>query len=187
MTAVEPTAFEQPRPIKQADLVLNLRVTFRAAMKEDLSKIEWFGEYAHFRNIYRRTFEDQRRGERLMLVADVNHFPIGHVFIHFNHEQHSSKGRTAYFYSLRVMEMFRNCGIGSRLLSEGERIIRNRRCNRITIAAAKTNPRARALYERYGYRVFMEDSGRWSYVDHHGKRREIYEPSWVLEKNLEID
>ncbi|MBE2266990.1 MAG: GNAT family N-acetyltransferase [Anaerolinea sp.] len=167
---------------------VELEITFRLAKRTDLPKLEWYGQYAHFRTVFRRTFSEQEHRRRLMLVADCADFPIGHVFIQLNSgERGLSDGRArAYLYSLRVMEMFRGKGIGTRLIEEAESIVRELGFGWTTIAAAKENPRARRLYEKMGYRVFMEDDGEWSYIDHEGRMRNVHEPCWVLEKRLGI-
>jgi hypothetical protein len=60
---------------------LELDIQFRLAALEDLPKLEWYGQYTHFRRMFKITYEDQLLGKRLMLVADLGGFPIGHVFI----------------------------------------------------------------------------------------------------------
>ncbi|NDJ59738.1 MAG: GNAT family N-acetyltransferase [Chloroflexi bacterium] len=169
-------------------LALALTVILRPAIQSDLPKLEWYGQYTHFRNLFRRTFREQEQGRRVMLIADCNDFPIGHVFIQIGGGQSrlADGNRRAYLYSLRVMEMFRGQGIGSRLLQEAEVIAAEAGFGWTTIAAAKDNPRARQLYERSGYRVFMEDAGNWSYVDHEGRVRYVHEPCWILEKQLRL-
>jgi GNAT superfamily N-acetyltransferase len=82
------------------------------------------------------------------------------------------------------MDMFQQKGIGTALIREAESILIERNYGSVSIAAAKDNPGARRLYERLGYSVFMEDSGRWHYVDHEGKTKHVVEPCWVLEKIL---
>ena len=37
--------------------------------EEDLPKLEWYGEYLHFRRVFRRAYDDQLAGRRLMLLA----------------------------------------------------------------------------------------------------------------------
>ena len=82
------------------------------------------------------------------------------------------------------MEMFRGQGIGTRLIQEAEAIIITRNIERVVIAVAKTNPDAKRLYERLGYRIFAEDEGRWHYTDHRGVTHNVHEPCWLLEKFL---
>lgn len=173
---------------RQVALSVELEITLRLARRSDLPKLEWYGQYTHFRNLFRRTFQEQEEHRRLMLIADCNDFPIGHVFIQLNSgEFHIADGRRrAYLYSLRVMEMFRGRGIGTRLLEEAERRVSELGYSWTTIATAKDNPAARRLYERNGYRVFGDDEGNWSYVDHEGRICHVHEPCWVLEKRLHM-
>ena len=169
---------------KRLDFVIDMAVCLRTATADDLSKLEWFGQYRHFRNLFRRTFREQQAGHRLMLLATVNNFPIGHIFIQYKTRRAHARAPRAYFYSFRVMEMFRHQGIGTRLLQEAESIVKDKGLHWATIAAAKDNAAARRLYERQGYRVYGEDSGEWRYIDHRGQTREVKEPCWLLEKKL---
>lgn len=163
---------------------ISLPVVIRIATQEDVPRLEWYGQYTHFRNLFRRAYCDQQLGTRLMLVADCNGFPIGHVFILFLDDGHGNK--QAYFYSLRVMEMFHSQGIGTSLMREAESHVLARGYNHVTIAAAKTNHAARRLYERLGYEIFMDDKGEWSYTDHSGKVKYVKEPCWLLQKTITL-
>ncbi|MCS6872724.1 MAG: GNAT family N-acetyltransferase [Anaerolineae bacterium] len=167
-------------------LDLHLKVTFRLAERDDLPKLEWYGKYTHFRRVFQRTYEEQLRGERLMLLADVNGFPIGQIFIQLDKqaEQLQAGGKHAYLYSLRVMDAFQRQGLGSALLREAEALLRERGYTSVSIAAAKENDAARRLYERHGFQVVDEDAGRWSYVDHEGVTHYVNEPCWIMEKWL---
>lgn len=165
---------------------VELPITFRFATKSDLPKLEWYGQYSHFRNLFRRSFREQQRGRRLMLLADCGGFPVGHIFIQFISNEHTvaDGDKRAYLYSLRVMEMFRGRGIGTRLIEEAEALILGRGFQWTTIAVAKQNVGAYRLYRRLGYRIFREDPGKWSYVDHKGITQTVDEPCWMLEKHL---
>lgn len=164
-------------------MTLQVAVTFRIATAEDLPRLEWYGQYRHFRNLLQRTYREQQAGRRLMLLADVNNFPIGQIFIQLKETTRQRTGR-AYFYSFRVMEMFRGQGIGTRLMQEAEAMAAARDISRATIAVAKDNTAARRLYERLGYHIYNEDEGSWSYVNHQGKTCYVSEPCWLLEKYL---
>lgn len=170
--------------LERQSLTLEIPVTLRIATAEDLPKLEWHGQYQHFRNMFRRTFYEQQAGRRLMLLADFNDFPIGHIFIQLRAA--NRRRPRAYFYSFRVMEMFRSQGIGTWLLTNAEAIAYDRGLRRAAIAAAKDNPGARRLYERLGYQVYGDDIGQWSYVDHRGRVCHVSEPCWLLEKNLNL-
>jgi ribosomal protein S18 acetylase RimI-like enzyme len=82
------------------------------------------------------------------------------------------------------MTPFQRRGLGTALIREAEQYLIERNYDSVSIAAAKDNPDARRLYERLGYRVYTEDSGRWSYTDHEGRTRHVYEPCYMLEKYL---
>lgn len=106
---------------------VSISVHFRAAVHQDLPKMEWYGQYAHYRNLIRRAYREQQIGKRLILVADSNNFPIGNIFILFLNPENTPKTeKRAYLYSLRVMEMFRGCGIGTQLIQEAENLMANR-------------------------------------------------------------
>lgn len=166
---------------------LKLPVHVRQATREDVPRLEWFGQYTHFRNLIRRAYKEQARGSRLMLVADFNGFPVGQVFIQLagGNTRLADGAERAYLYAFRVLLPFRGLGIGTHLMyrAEGELTVRGYR--RVTIAVAKDNFGARRLYERLGYAIFAEEPGRWSYVDHLGVRQYVHEPCWLMLKRLE--
>jgi GNAT superfamily N-acetyltransferase len=170
-------------------LKLTLGIHFRLATKEDLPLLEWYGQYTHFRRVFAKTFREQQLGSRVMLVADLNGFPVGQIFIllHVNQARGNMYPRAAcrgYLYSLRVMDHLQGMGIGTRLIQEAEKILKHRGLQWAIISVAKNNSRARQLYERLGYRVYTESPGDWQYVNHLGKIIKMHEPSWMLEKRL---
>ena len=170
------------------NLSLLLDVVLRAAVASDLPKLEWYGQYAHQRGLFRRAYREQLDGRRLMLVADCGGFPIGHVFVQLSSGDSSvADGRSrAYMYAFRVMEMFQNRGIGTALMQEAEAQVVERGYLWTTIAVAKENAGALRLYQRLGYRIFREDPGNWNYRDHRGQTQWVNEPCWVLEKHLDL-
>ncbi|HLA43169.1 MAG TPA: GNAT family N-acetyltransferase [Aggregatilineales bacterium] len=163
-------------------------IVFRLAREDDLPKLEWFGEYTHFRSIFDYTFQEQKKQRRLMLLADFNGFPIGQIFILFKESGFLFGGENerGYLYSLRVMEPFQHLGIGTALLQRAESLMLERRLSYATIAVAKDNDRALRLYERSGFTIYAEDDGRWSYIDHEGNLIDVHEPCWLMEKILSI-
>lgn len=172
--------------LDHSTMTLHLPITFRVAEKADLHKLEWHGQYAHFRALIRRAYREQLRGRRVMLLADLNGFPIGQIFIQLdsNNPRVADGWRRAYLYSFRVMEMFQGHGVGTRLLAEAEAVLIARGFGTVTLSVAKTNEGALRLYRRAGYRIFDQDPGHWHYVDHRGVRHDVHEPSWMLEKTL---
>ncbi len=161
-------------------------VVIRTAAAADLPGLEWDGEYTHYRRVFRLAFDDSVQGGRILLVAAAGGQMIGQVFVQLNSADTTfadgwSRG---YLYSLRVRSAWQGRGIGSRLLDTAETRLSEKGFTTAVIAAAKTNPDVKALYERRGYRVFAHDPGCWSYIDADGHERQVEEPCWLLEKNL---
>ncbi len=161
-------------------------VVIRSATESDLPAMEWEGEYAHFRRLYRRALAEASHGRRRLLLAEVSQLVVGQLFVQLSGSPLASSepGRTGYLYAFRVRPAFRNQGIGTRLVHHAEACLREKGHRRAVLSVAKENLDARRLYERLGYCVCAEDPGEWSYVDDAGNMRQVSEPAYVLEKRL---
>jgi ribosomal protein S18 acetylase RimI-like enzyme len=161
-------------------------VVIRPVHADDLPALEWDGVYTRYRQVFRETFEDAQRGQRVMLVAVAAGEVVGQVFVQLNSsEQQFADGATrGYLYALRVRPVWQGQGVGARLIAAAEAALRERGFTTAVIAAAKENAGALRLYERLGYRVFAEDPGRWSFTDANGKMQSVAEACWVMEKHL---
>lgn len=158
----------------------------REAGPEDLPNLEWDGQYRHYRRLFARAMDEAQQGRRILLLAEVGEKLAGQIFVQLNTRANfaSEGARSAYLYAFRVKRPFRGQGIGSQLLQEAEQRLRQLGYDRAVISVAKDNRAARRLYERHDYRVFDEDAGEWSYVDHQGVVRHVSEPAHVMEKWL---
>ena len=161
-------------------------VVIRFATDADLTALEWEGQYVHYRRLFRKAVAEARRGRRLLLLAEVDRQIVGQVFVQLSTRPAFSAFGSAsgYLYAFRVKEPHRNQGIGTQLIVEAESRLRQLGYGRVVISVAKRNTAARRLYQRLEYRIFAEDPGEWSYVDHLGQLREVREPAFVLEKWL---
>jgi ribosomal protein S18 acetylase RimI-like enzyme len=161
-------------------------IQIRPAEEKDLPALEWNGDYRHYRAVFRSNYEDMRRGQRLMLVAVRGEEMIGQVFVQLNSaEHHYADGHSrAYLYAFRVRPAWRGQGIGRQLIASAEAHLRQRAYGVAVIAVAKTNERARGLYQSLGYRVFAEDPGVWVFTDADGHEQRVEEPAWLMEKHL---
>jgi ribosomal protein S18 acetylase RimI-like enzyme len=165
-------------------------VTFqiRALEITDLPALEWGGEYAHFRLLFRQAYLDMQAGSRLLLVmVDLAKDDIvGQIFLQFS----SSDARFAdgrgrgYLYALRMKPHYRRQGLGTKLIRTAEDALRSMGMRVVSIGVAKDNEGARALYERLGYSVLADLPGEWSYIDHLGHTQKVLEPAWLMEKRL---
>lgn len=168
------------------NLAITIDVNIRQLRKEDLRKLEWYGEFLHYRRLFMRSYQGQLRGTRHLLVADVRGFPVGRLFIQFESpRKHIADGHSrGYLYSFHIMEMFRGQGIGTHLIHAAESMLLAKGFHTATIAVSRTNHGARRLYQRYGYVIIDQEEGKWQYYDHLGKLHRVHDPCWLLEKKL---
>jgi ribosomal protein S18 acetylase RimI-like enzyme len=150
----------------------------------DLPLLEWYGTYAHLRNMEMANLEDVASGRKLWLVAVLGSFPIGHVKVNLCVEDRTRGNPRGYLFALRVFEPFQGLGVGTELIEAAEDQLRWRGYKFASIAVAITNERARRLYERLGYQVYREEIGRWQYVDLRGQVQRVEEPEYLMDKSL---
>jgi len=159
----------------------------RQATREDLSSLEWDGEFTHFRRLFAEAYRYTETGEAVMWVAELPETGIiGQLFVQIESLNTAlADGRTrAYIYGFRVRPAYRGAGVGSRLLQTAEADLARRGFRLICLNVARVNQGARRLYERFGYRVVAAEPGVWSYLDEQGRRRQVNEPAWRMEKGL---
>ena len=158
----------------------------RQATDADLLALEWDGEYTHFRRMYRHAMQDSKRGNRVLLVAEVDDEIIGQIFVYFrpSWSRHFPNEQAGYLHSFRVKPQFRKHGIGTSLVCHAESILIERAYHRSVISVAKDNLDAVRLYQSLGYSIFTEDPGQWSYVDDRGRVQQVVEPVHLMQKRL---
>ncbi|GAB1420388.1 hypothetical protein MASR2M15_04850 [Anaerolineales bacterium] len=168
------------------EVKLEVSVHIRKAKEEDIRKLEWHGEYTKYRLLFERSYQEMLAGKRILLIAEMNHYPIGRLFIQLKSAfPRIADGRSsAYLYSFQVMDIFQNMGIGSQLLFTAESLLCSRKFRQVTLAVAKDNEKATNFYLKHHYHHFAEDPGKWEYIDHEGLKQLIEEPSWLLRKQL---
>ena len=162
-------------------------LVIRKIQQNDLPDLEWEGEFKHFRRLYINAFQNQQNGNAVLWVVE---FPevgiIGQAFVQLSGSRPElADGHIrAYIYSVRIKHAFRNLGIGSKIMRHAEQDILQRGYSFATLNVGKQNYKARRFYQRLGYRVISDEPGKWSYLDHHGKRQYVHEPSWRMQKQL---
>lgn len=165
------------------------RVVIRPIEEAELSALEWDGQYTHYRRVFRQTYDDMIRGQRIMLIAAAGRAVVGQVFVQLSSsETRYADGVTrGYLYSLRVRPAWQRRGLGTRLIASAEAALRARGFVTSVIAAGKDNAGARRLYERLGYHTFADDPGVWYFADVNGTQQVFEEPCWIMERNLGQD
>jgi ribosomal protein S18 acetylase RimI-like enzyme len=158
-----------------------IEVIIRACRSEDLPALEWFGLFTEHREIIRSTFESQERGEAVMLVADVNGFPVGQVWINLALKRAELTGA---LWAVRVFPWLRNQGIGAHLIAAAEQVLRERGFTGVELGVEKENPNARRFYERLGYHVTETARGAFTYTTPEGATMCMAIDEWILRKEL---
>jgi len=165
------------------------RFEIRHLREDELTALEWDGEFIHFRRQFEMAYREYRRGGGIPWVAvrKEDGLIVGQVFVllasRFRKELADGRGR-AYLYAVRVKPDFRGRGLGDRMMSVVEADLAARGYRTTTLNVARDNPDAHRFYTRRGYQVVAPEPGQWSYIDHTGRRRHVDEPAWRLEKDL---
>lgn len=162
-------------------------VILRNAEEQDLTALEWEGEYIHFRQIYQQVFERAQEGLAVIWLAEKpENGLLGQLFIQLNSGRRElADGRQrGYIYGFRVKPSYRNSGLGTLMLQNAEMDLKTRQFNWATLNVARENKAGLGFYQRRGYKIVGAEPGNWSYTDHEGLRREVHEPAWRMEKLL---
>ncbi len=162
-------------------------LSIRQAKRDDLTDLEWDGEYTHFRRLYADTFNMVEQGNALIWIACLDGKGlIAQCFVSLkgSRPELADGISRAYIYGFRVKPEHRNQGIGSMIMHTMEDDLWQRGFRQVTLNVGKDNHAARRFYDRLGYCVVGSDPGRWSYIDDKGKRRDMLEPAWRMIKNI---
>ena len=159
------------------------QVLIRLCRAEDLSQLEWFGMYTHHREILQDAFARHMRGDNLVLVADLNEFPVGQAWIDLVKRRDEGCG---YVWAVRVFPFLRNLGIGTLLMSCAEDLLRQRGFRLVEVGVEKENPDAQRLYQRLGYTVYRALREDYGYTTPDGVRHWHVVDQWILRKSLEV-
>ncbi len=172
-------------PALTAQKVLE-KIQIRALKQAELPKLEWEGEYIHFRPMFERAYRRTESGEALIWVAAFEQKLMGQVFVQLRSGRNEwIDGHTrAYLYAVRVRPEYRNLSLGSRLMYVAENDLIWRGYRFATLNVARENSGGIRFYERLGYKIMGEEEGRWSYTDHLGQTHLVHEPAWRMEKEL---
>jgi ribosomal-protein-alanine N-acetyltransferase len=122
-------------------------LVIRRCRREELHALEWQGAFRGDRALFRRVFARAEQGAMVMLVASRAGEHVGQIWI----DLARARGG-AVLWALRVQPRWRGAGIGTRLVAAAERIARHAGRRWVELEVEPHNARARALYERLGYR-----------------------------------
>ena len=143
--------------------------------------------------------KERLKGRCTVLIAWAGELPVGRLFLHWSSGAEGELDRIAAklpeaakfldvptFNELEVLPDFRGKGIGTALIRRAEELVSERGVSRAGMSVSVTNIRARALYERLGYRDcgLGESSDCGEYVDEDGQVRQFDNVDVFLVKQL---
>ncbi|PTQ13219.1 GNAT family N-acetyltransferase [Sphingomonas oleivorans] len=129
-------------------MLIEVPIAFRIAHEEDLPALEWMGLFTRQREIIAATFEAQRQGEALMLLALANGFPVGQAWLDFDRQGSLDCPR---IWAIRIFPPFQGAGLGTRLMAEVEAVAAARGAWAVELGVEWDNEGARRFYRRLGY------------------------------------
>ncbi len=157
-------------------------IRLRLLQESDLLSLEWHGG-ADLRSFYQDQWKKPRCESVLVVVADFNGFPVAQAAIHWLGKP--THPHIPDIQSVRVMDIFQGQGIGSRLLTQCEKVVRAENHPQVSLAVALENVGARRLYERLNYQITGTPyDDKWSYVDSKGHTVEVSELVTDMMKDL---
>jgi len=163
------------------------KIIYRQVKSSDLPRLEWNGEFTHFRNVFKNAFEKSKTGKTKLWVVEIKHVGlIGQAFVQLISSRLDLANGVdrAYIYAFRFKENYRNIGMGSSLLKIIESDLLQINFKETTLNVARENLRAIHFYQKHGFKIVAEESGEWSYRDHNNVLRTVVEPAWKMVKYL---
>ena len=160
---------------------LELKLNIRRCARHDLPQLEWFGLYTEHRELIEDAFRRQQTGEVVMLLADLDAFPVGQAWLDLSAQAADSVG---VIWAVRVFPLLRNHGIGTRLIIAAEQLLFAKGYGWSELTVDKHEPGARRLYERLGYRSAGSTEGLLSYTTPEEKSVALNLQLWILRKPL---
>ncbi|MER5481450.1 GNAT family N-acetyltransferase [Streptomyces sp. NPDC002734] len=137
-------------------ITLALELTVRDLEQADLAACGWAGTARHLA-VVGEQLKRRRLGEVDYLAvcarADV---PIAKGGVDYR-----AKDGVGTLWQLAVHPALQSCGVGTVLVQAAEQRIRDRGLRRAELGVEDGNDRARALYERLGYRAYDRLPDAW--------------------------
>jgi ribosomal protein S18 acetylase RimI-like enzyme len=135
---------------------LAVPVLVRDLADADLPGLDWSGGPLHVKQIAIQ-LERVRAGDaEYLAVCGPAGLPIGIGAVDY-----VARPGAGTLWQLAVHPAMRSCGIGAVLIGAAEDRIHRRGIKRAELSVEQNNPRAQALYERLGYRVYGTEDDAW--------------------------
>ncbi|MFJ9690797.1 GNAT family N-acetyltransferase [Kitasatospora sp. NPDC101183] len=158
---------------------IRLQVSVRDLTHADLPSCGWAGDALHVRQLA----EQLRRAEAGEIDYLAACTPVG-LPVAVGGIDYTAKPGAGEIWQLGVHPALRSCGIGTLLIRAAEQRIVDRGLYRAELGVEEGNPRARALYERLGYRAYGSAPDSWDVVAEDGSIRRYETMCTAMHKDL---
>lgn len=147
--------------------------------KDDLPLLAWSGGPTHVDSMA-TALERVESGEvDYLAVRAPNGLPVAKGGI--DYKVHEGAGM---LWQLATYGGLQSLGVGGRLIAEAEKRIKQRGLRFAMMGVEDDNQRARALYEKLGYKACGHEQESWEEADADGKRYIHYAEVTLLKKDL---
>ncbi|MGW4510368.1 GNAT family N-acetyltransferase [Streptomyces sp. NPDC004436] len=158
---------------------VELTLSARDLTHADLASLGWSGTDHHLVGVARQ-LERARTGEvDYLAVCTATGVPVAKGGVDYRVQDGAGT-----LWQLAVHPALQSCGIGTFLVGAAELRIRTRGLRRAELAVEVDNPRARALYERLGYRAYDRQPDAWDEQAPDGSLRRRETMCTVMRKEL---
>jgi ribosomal protein S18 acetylase RimI-like enzyme len=158
---------------------IRLHLSVRGLTDTDLPSCGWAGDALHLR----RLADQIRRAE----AGEIDYLavctPVGHPVAVGGIDYTVTPG-AGTLWQLGVHPALRSCGIGTLLIRSAEQRIAARGLTRAELGVEESNPRARALYERLGYRAYGREPDSWDVMAEDGSLQRYQTMCTLMRKDL---
>lgn len=148
-------------------------------VREDLPLLGWSGGSAHLASVGRALDRVESGEVDYLVVRAPSGYPIAKGGIDY-----ASKPGTGTLTQLSTADELQGRGIGAHLIAVAEQRMRQRGVHTAELGVEDDNPRARALYERLGYRAVGRQAASWNVEDADGTLTLYVTELAVLRKDL---
>ncbi|WP_030947125.1 GNAT family N-acetyltransferase [Streptomyces sp. NRRL S-646] len=158
---------------------IRISLSVRDLTHEDLPSCDWSGSAMHVRQIA----EQLRRAER----GEVDYLAVcgpSDVPVAIGGVDYVLKSGAGTLWQLGVHPALQSCGIGTLLISSAEARITARGLAVAELGVEESNPRARALYERLGYRPYGRELDSWDVETEEGSIKRYETMCTLMRKDL---
>ncbi|MDX2290799.1 MULTISPECIES: GNAT family N-acetyltransferase [Streptomyces] len=162
-----------------AETAVTLPVHVRDLLPADLPACAWSGSATHVRHVGHELTRAAAGEVDYLAVCTPADLPVAIGGVDYR----ASEG-AGTLWQLAVMPALQSCGLGTLLVRAAEQRIRDRGLRRAELAVEEDNPRARALYERLGYRAYGRAPDAWDEEAADGSIRRHETMCVLLRKSL---